>query len=323
MTDSGLPGPPPPPAPPGWQPPPAVPQAPVRKNRTVWIVLAVAVTVLICLPALCVGSFVIVSARQQAATDKALTIAEEHYNAATSALESASESMGSFGDEGAAEDADAAADKIRTARDELAAARAAVEPLDDSQGKKDYLSSLDYATESVKGIEELVASIRVLSQLSGQITQGTAAVRSADTLLDAAIEAGNRNKYAVMRSKGASAVSRYATAATIFSSANDLEPAAGLGTVVSYIKLRRQQASLAVRMADLGKADRIAAYNKLVKTQQTLDAKAEKVGEPAIVSDPNWFEARIAAEQTAFEEAGEKADEYRAKALEDLGYGSD
>lgn len=283
------------------------------------MIVLIAVVVLICIPALCLGGFAVSAARESAREQKAVTIAEQHYNSATTALEEASKSMSGFGSDGDKAKAEEASAKIRAARDELAAARAGIEPLDDSEGKRAYLASLDQATKSVEGIEQLIATLKVLSQVSDQMSTGAKSIRSADTLLDASIEAGNDGEYSTMKSKGTAAAARYQAALATFTAADKLEPEAGLKTVVDYIKLRKRQADLAVRMAGLGKAGKISQYNKLVDDQQSLDKKAEASGEPAIISDANWFEDRIAEQQAEFEAAGEAADEYRATALKAFG----
>lgn len=301
----------------GYAPPPQT--APPKKRKT-WLIIAIVAVVLVCLPAACLGAFAMSAAREQAKTQEAVALAESHFAAATDALEAASQSMGAYGEAGDAGQADEAETKIRAARDELAASRASIEPLDDSQGKSDYLASLDAANEALEGIEQLIGTLRLLSQLSSQITEGTSAIRSADGQLDDAIDAGNDSKYDRMKSKASSAASGYDKARTIFESAHKLEPDAGLDTVVSYVKLRKQQADLAVEMATDGAAGRISAYNKQVDKQKSLDTKAEKTGEPAIVTNPKWFEERVAEQQSGFEQAGERADQLRGKALEEFDY---
>lgn len=328
MSDQGPFGQPPvPPAPPSapptppaqWGQPPAAVQPPARK-RKVWLIVVIALVILVCVPALCLGTFAVSAMREKAQVNEAVALAEQHYDAATDSLEAASTAMESFGTDGGTDSADDAESKIRASRDEIAAARAAIEALDDSDGKKNYLASLDSATSALDGVEGLIGTLRVLSQLSDQIADGTKAIKSADGLLDAAIDAGNDGKYSTMKSKASSASSRYATALAIFNAAHKLEPAAGLDTVVSYVKLRKQQADLAVRMASDGKAGRISAYNKQVATQRSLDKKAEKTGEPEIVKDPEWFQTRVAEQQAYFEAAGQEADALRTEALKQLGY---
>lgn len=325
------PGPPAPPA--GFEqpaaPPPAAyqqptapasqPVAPPKKRRNILVIAGVLIAVLFCIPALCIGGFAISAAREEARTREAVSVAEEHYNAATEALEQASAAMSGFGQGGSTAKADEASAKIRSARDELAVARATVEPLDDSEGKTAYLASLDAATKSVEGIEQLIATLKVLTQVSDQMNRGASAIRGADAMLDAAIEAGNDGSYAKMQSNARSASQRYATALTTFTAADKLEPAAGLKSVVDYVRMRKSQADLAVRMGGLGKDGKVSEYNKLVKQQQSLDKKAEALGEPAIISDPKWFENRIAEQQAEFEQAGADADRYRATALKEFG----
>ncbi len=326
--------PPPPPAPAAAPPPPPAPQPvaappayttappppPAPRKRPVWLIVVIAAVLLICLPALCVGSFAVSAARQSAQTREAVEQAESHYSAATDALEKASGSLSEYGESGEGSDMQEAEASIRAARDKLAAARVAIEPLDASEGRDAYLASLDAATEALEGIERLLGAVRILTQLSGQLESGMESVKAADERLDDAIDAGNDEKYAAMKSKATAASARYATAIAIVEAAHKLDTAAGLDVLVDYIKLRKKQADLSVKMAADGTAGRVAAYNKKVAEQKKLDAQAKKAGEPAMVSDPEWLAKRVGADEAAFQEAGEKADALRKQALEAFGF---
>lgn len=311
----------------GYAPPPAtpVPPAPYQppaqapKKRKTWLIVLVAVLVLLCLPTACIGAFGVSAYMSQAKTKEAVLQAETHFDSSTDELKQASELINQYvktEDAAVAEDAEA---KIRATRDELSAARTVIEALDESDGRTAYLSSLDSATEAVDGVETVMATMKVLAQLAGQIERGNTAIQAANTLLDASIDAGNDGDYSKMKTKAKAASARYATAITVYGEAHALEPAAGLDKVVDYAKLRKQQADLSVRMADYGKAGKTSSYNKLVDQQKTLDKKATSTGMPEIVSNPTWFEDRMSEQQEAYEAAGERADQMRATALEAFG----
>lgn len=278
------------------------------------------VVVLLCVVAVATGVFAAARVRERGQARDAIASAEAHYNAATVSLSKASESMTAFGETGDEASAREAARMIDAARDELGSARSAIGVLSDSVGKRNYIISLDRASESVDDIDTMVGTVRLFTQASGELVRGAGQVRSADALLDAAIKAGNSADYPVMKAKGRAAAVRYGSASEVFSRVHKQEPAAGLDVVVDYVKAREQQANLAVRMASYGESGLIAAYNKLARQLRSVDARVRKIGQPAIVSDASWFEGRVAEQQKAVEESGSAADEYRSLALEQLGY---
>lgn len=313
------PAPPAPAGPPLGSPPPPPPASAPPKRRPAWILVAIAL-VAGCLVCSCIGTVLLAPVFSGAEVQKALRLAEEHYSTATDALESSAASIERIGSKDGAGAVSDALKQVRSARDEIAAARAAVEPLDDSEGKRAYLASLDAAADSLDALEELIGSLRAFTLLADQINEAASETRKADRLLNDAVRAANADKYSQMRSKAQAASARYATALAIFKAAHRAEPRAGLDSAISYVTLRKQQADLAVSMAADGAAGRISAYNKKIPKQRELDRKAERTPEPEIVSDPEWFSKRIASLKDTLTERADEADALRKKALELLDY---
>jgi hypothetical protein len=311
---------------PPMAPPPVTPglglAAPQPKPRKTWIIVLVAVVLLGCLLVSCVGIFMWASG---SGSGKTVTQAEAHYTKASQALGRASTGLRSLNVTSKTNEADTkkviatSNTELRTARDEIATARASIETLDDSQGKTDYLASLDQATKSVAGLENLLGYVTTVSSMSAKLSSAGSAGKSAGKELNAAISAANSRKWSVVETKARAAAAGYRTAAAVFREANRLDPQAGLGKAASYADKRAQQAAVVVTMARDGRAGRTSAYNRSIDRMNAIGAQAESIGEPAIVSDPNWVENRLGGLEKAISTAAEQSDTLHAKALKELG----
>lgn len=316
------PAPPVPPTPQGYAQPPQPGYAPVpppAKKRNTAVIVIVVLAVIGCMVAACIGAVAFGVLGDQAKTRKAVESAEAHLDAATEELEASTGDLNAFLEDGNSDSEAKVSQQMRATRDELSAARAAIEPLEESEGKTAYLGSLDAATEAVEGVETILGTVSVIMRLSTEIERGGESVATGNSALDSAISAANRKDFSTMKAKARAASRAYAAGIAIFTAADKLEPEAGLLEVVAYAKLRKKQAEIIAKMADEGRAGRTASYNKLVDEQAALDSKAEKTGTPAIVSDPKWAEGQVAEQQKAFEEAAERADTLRAQALKAFG----
>lgn len=327
----------PPPPPPGmFDTPAAPPQAPApvpqpygapapqparpRARRTGLIIGIVVAVLALCGLVTCATMAVVgMGAAEKAET---IALAETHWVAAASAVESAGVSLDEM--QGAS-DADAvvgeATSALRTSRDEIAAARAAIERLEESEGRSDYLAALAALTAAVDGLEDLVAYVGLANRMAEDVSRAAGAADAAADDLNAAIGAGNKRDYARMRTRAREASSGFAKAASMFRAAHELDESAGLDKAAAYCDVRRKQADLVVKMADSGKAGRISAYNKDVDRMNEMNKKAEAMGEPEVVTDPDWVTNRLADLTVGIEKAGEDADRLRAQALQKLGYG--
>ncbi len=317
------PGAPPPAQPPspGYAPPPAYgpSPAPPPKKRNVGMVILVVVAVVFCMVATCIGTVAYNVISTGAKTRDAVRQAEEHIDTATAELETATKHLDTFlSDKDSQAQADVSS-QLRATRDEIAAARATIEGLPDSEGKTAYLGALDEANRAVEALEQTLGIIRVIVDLSDQVKRAGADVEAGNDALNAAIKAANRRGYSTMKARARVASREYASGAKLFAEAHRSEPTAGLDKVVDYANLRKKQADLIIKMADAGRAGRINEYNRLVDEQAALGDKAEKTGTPDIVSDPQWGSKRIEEQQKVFEEAANRADELRAQALKAFG----
>jgi len=329
---------PPPPPPPGLFPeaaPPTgyAPTAPYdggpviqeqRPKKRSGLIVGVIVAVLVCGLISCIGAVVGFGLLGGGDTET-IKQAETHYSAAMGAVEKASASMETLEslDAGSSEvdGALAAASKeLRTGRDEIAAARASIEQIDDSADKTDYLASLNEATKALDGLEDLLAYMGTASGMIKVVDDASVAAQRASDNLNDAISSGNSRKYSAMKTKAKSAASGYAKAAVLFDQAHKLDQSAGLDKAADYARKRKQQADVVVIMAGDGKAGRVSAYNKGIKKMNKLGADAEKIGEPEIVSDPNWVENRLGELNEAITAAAERADDLRIQALKGLDY---
>lgn len=314
---------PPPPPPPGTfaaQPAPA----PAPKKKRTGLIVAIVLAVVLCGIGGCVAAALIAFSSGSGETET-ISQAEAHYSAMMSAVETASVALEGLdfdeSDVGATKAVvDETAKSLRIGRDEIAAARVAIEQLDDSQGKADYLASLDSATQSLDGLEELVAYLGTGVQMLEEMSSAAAAAKSANDLLNDAISAGNSNKYDTMRKKAKSASSKYAAAAKAFDAAHGIDATAGLDKAAKYARKRKEVADVVVKMAADGKAKRVSAYNKGISKMNKLNAAAEKIGEPDIVKDENWVSKRLADLDQRVTADGEMADQLHVKALKGLGY---
>jgi hypothetical protein len=328
---------PPPPPPPGafpqpgaqptMPPQPGSPQAgfpapaPAPKKKRTGLVIGIVVGVLaLCgLGACAIGVGVLSSSN---AEKDIITQAEQHFGTGMKDVEAASVSLKKTSSGSAAEITAAIADankKLRDGRDEVAAARVSAERLKDSAGKTDYLNSLKAATATLDALQDMVGYMDTASGMAAKATQAAALTKSANASLNKAIDSGNAHHYSTMRSQAVSASTNYTKAAVLFRDAHALDPKAGLDKAAVYAEKRKLQADIVVRMGEEGKAGRLSAYNADIKKQAALSRQAEAAGTPAIVSNPNWAENRLADLGAKIESLGKQADDLRAKALKELG----
>ena len=73
-----------------------------------------------------------------------------------------------------------------------------------------------------------------------------------------------------------------------------------------------------MKMADEGKDGKTSSYNADIKRVDELRKQAAAIGDPEIVKDPQWVEKRLADLSKKTTEAGSKADELHARALQAL-----
>jgi hypothetical protein len=64
----------------------------------------------------------------------------------------------------------------------------------------------------------------------------------------------------------------------------------------------------------------VAAYNREIARIGVIDKEAAAIGDPAIITDPDWAKKRLTALGIPSTEAAAKSDELHAKALKELKY---
>jgi len=306
--------------PPAYQPPA---EPPKKKGKGGIIALVIAVVVL-CGLVTC-GVLAVSLFKGGSSDTSTIAQAEKHFDAAVSAVEVANASLGSLnqGTPSAAQVSKIVGDtgtSLRTARDEIASARAIADQWKDSQGKTDYLAGLAATTSTLDSLQDLVGYVNTANGMLAKAKQGGTEAAAGNADLNAAIKAGNRSRYSTMRTKAQSAQTHYVKAALLFREAHTFDRSAGLDRAAKYADLRKKQADVVVRMAAEGSAHRYSAYNSDIKKMNNYSDSAEKVGEPAIVSDSNWAAKRLAAIEKKITDASKKADDLRKKALQELGY---
>jgi hypothetical protein len=208
---------------------------------------------------------------------------------------------------------------MHSVRDELAAAKVAIDRAKDSQGKTDYLSAITAATHANDALQDLITYASTASSTLDILIQASNVTRRANEELSTAIAAGNRSDWATMKSEATAASRDYAKGAMLFADATAIDSSAGLDLATAYCSRRRQQADVVARMADEGRRGQRAAYADDAKHSDSLGRQAEGSGAPGIVSDPDWARKRLDAfEQRINQQAG-LADALRKKALQELG----
>ena len=315
------------PAPPAAQPaqpvyaPPTPSAGAPPKKRKGWIIALIVGLLLVCGLGACITTFLMSGSSGE--KDK-VTQAETHYAAAEKALtaaESALESATAAANTEQMTAAIAVATKsVRTSRDEIASAKASAEQLKDSPGKTDYLASLAAATKALDGLENLVAYLNTASGMVGKSNEAGTLTKQANSDLDEAVSLGNKSSYAKMRTKATAAAAGYAKATFLFEEADKLDPTAEFAKAATYTRKRKAQADVVVRMADEGKSGKFSAYNADIKKQAALGKAAMAAGLPAILSDPNWAQNRLAELGKTIMADASTADTLRKKALAELGY---
>jgi hypothetical protein len=300
---------------------PAAPVQPPKKKRGLAIALSVIGLLLVCGVGSCAAVIGFGVLGNSGGDKDAATQAEAHFDAARSAVETASTSLdGAASSEKATKEAANAAEKsLRTARDEIAASRAAIERASAGKGRTDYVAALEDATRAVDGLEDVVAYVRVMSSMAAQMKEAGTAGSKANDDLNAAIEAGNASRYGVMKTKAQAAASGYVRAAGIFRQAHELDTAAGLDKAAQFAEKRKAQADVVIRMAQEGSAGKVSAYNRDIQTQKRLGQEADAIGDPPIITDSNWLDKRLSVLQKSVTEAGDRSDQLRATALQELG----
>jgi hypothetical protein len=337
-TPGGM-APPPPPPPPGMFPQPGAPQhgfpppgapqpgmpsrgarPPSPKKRTGLIVGAIVAALALCGIGACVLGIGVLSSGT--ADKSAINLAEQHFNSAMNDVQGASTSLEKLSNAPSPDVTTAIASatrQLRDGRDEIAKATASAEQLKDSAGRTDYLNSLKAATATFDALQDMVAYLDTANGMATKAKQAGDLARAANKSLNAAVDSGNSRKYTAMRAQAVSASTNYTKAAVIFREAQALDVTAGFDKAAAYADKRKAQADIVVRMAEEGKAGRLSAYNADIKKQAALSKQAEAVGMPAIVSDPNWAQNRLADLSKRIDAAAGQADSLRAKALKELG----
>jgi len=323
---ASVPAPPPPtpaaaPAPIQVPDPVAAPAAPPKRRNGLLIALIIGF-VLFCGISACLGVFLFASSGS--GDDEIISQAEVHFSRAetsVSTVESAISAAGETDDVAKIAAAVAQADNaIRVSRDEIAAARASIEQLDDSQGRSDYLAALDAATLTLDGLQDLVGYLDTATGMAGKAAAAGDLIVKANANMESAIALGNKNSYTAMRAKAVAAAGLYAKATFLLDEADKLDTTAGLKKAASYTDKRRQEADILVRMADSGKAGRVSAYNADIKRQVAMGKAAVAIGLPAIISDPNWADKRLESLTASITAAATRTDQLHTQALTELDY---
>lgn len=316
--------------PPAYQPPPgyfpeqaAPPQPPAKKGKGGVIGMVIAIVALCAIVSCGAVAFSLLKGGSPSKSE--LQQAETHFSAAVESVKGATASLESLneGDPSASEVSEAvseADDALRSARDEIAAAKTIADQWKDTQGKADYLAGLTATTETLDLLQDLVAYVDTASGMLGKAKQAGKETEAGNDDLNAAVKAGNRSSYSTMRKRAQSAQTHYTKAAVLFREAHKLDKSAGLDKAAKYCDLRKKQADVVERMGVEGAARRLSAYNADIKKMNAYGKDAEKVGLPAIVSDRNWAQKRLADLQDDITAASKKVDEYREKAIKEFGF---
>jgi len=298
---------------------PGAPVPPAPKKSRVGLIIGIIVAVVVVVGLVAIGAQALFGRNPEQA---AITLAEQHFDAAMKDVEDASASL-KIASSGPQTEVSAvvagATKKLLGARDEIVKATADVEQLKDSPGRTDYLSGLKAATVTLDALQEMVAYMDTANGMAAKAEQAAKLTSAANSSLNGAVSAGNSSKYSAMRSDALSASKNYARAAALFREAHALDVTAGLDKAAVYAENRKLEADVVARMAQEGKANKVSAYNSDIKKQAALSKQAEAAGTPAIVSDPNWAQNRLAGLGNKVESAGKQADDLRAKALKELG----
>ena len=288
---------------------------PPTRRRT-WIVALIVGLVLLCGLSSCAVLLLVGDDDAEA-----VATAEQHYGAILAHTSAANDQVKSLklGDAATGQKTlDGISKELRSGRDELAAAKVAIESIDDSQGKTDYLSALGEITTALEGLEGVVDYLGTANAMTASLAAaGSSGGKAADDLNDA-ISAGNSRDYAEMRTKAQAAAKGFEKAAALFAQAHAADKSAGLDKVAAYLRKRAEQANVVIAMAAHGKSGRTSSYNTAIDKMNRLAAQAEKIGDPDIVSDSQWTEKRIGQLTASAVTAAERADELHEKAMAEL-----
>jgi hypothetical protein len=298
---------------------PGAPSQPAPKKSRFGLIIGIIVAVILVVGLAVIGIQALTARSPEQATT---ALAEQHFDAAMKDVEDASASL-KIASSGPQTEVSAvvtdATKKLLAGRDEIVRATADVEQLKDSPGRTDYLSSLRAATVTLDALQEMVAYMDTANGMAAKAKQAADLANAANISLNNAVSAGNSNKYSAMRSDAISASKNYTKAAALFREAHALDVTAGLDKAAVYADNRKLEADVVARMAQEGKAKKVSAYNSDIKKQAALGKQAEAAGTPAIVSDPNWAQDRLASLGNKIDAAAKQADDLRAKALKELG----
>jgi TolA-binding protein len=314
--------------PPQYAPQPGAPQygppaQPPKKKGKAGLIVGIIVGLLLCGIVSC-GVLGTSLFKSGSGNKSSIGQAEQHFSAAMTKVDSANTSIKTLGSKSSPSKVAVVVtdtnSSLRSARDEIAAAKSIADGWSDNQGKTDYQAGLSSANDALDSMQDLVAYLDTASGMMAKTKQATSQANQGIDALNAAVSAGNGNHYSTMSAKALAASGHYTKAAQLFREAHKLDKSAGLDKAARYCDLRRRQAAIVVRMASEGTSHRVSAYNADIKRMKTAGRAADKLGAPAIVSDTSWADKRLAALSTQLTDAAGKADELRAKALKELGY---
>lgn len=175
------------------------------------------------------------------------------------------------------------------------------------------------AREAQAGTRDLDSGLGRLGAIAKtlvKVEQAADRYNKAFILTNAAITAGNDNKFTEAKQNAADADRLFSEAQKLLTEANKVMPDKNLAALIPALSKGRQWATQAGKMADAGAANQIAVYNELVKESNQLSEEAAGIGRAQVLANPRtWFNDKINGINDSMAGHFDKADKLREKAL--------
>lgn len=270
------------------------PQPRPPKKRRVWLIALIAVVSACCLVTTAsLGLVAYVGSLKQAASAH-VKAADAHFANVPKRLDTLKQQLDSLDPK--SKSIAAGTERVRTdggkqldaISADIAAARAEIEKLSESQTKTAYLDGLKEADAGVASMRGLLSYVGNVGGVAQKTVEGLAKYSEGRDAVNAAISANNGRNWSTAETKAKQATAAYLVAERLFNEGARIDKSAGLADAARWVAKCREQSELVREQAANGGAGRISAYNRSVDRVNALTSEIDKMKQPAIIADPNW-----------------------------------
>jgi hypothetical protein len=182
---------------------------------------------------------------------------------------------------------------LKTARAQLASARATIGSLPASDARTAYEQGIDETVQGLDALQDLVDETGGKSEFGTLATEASTLYSEGNRKMNEAVGLMNKNLYSRAGVEAGRSKTLFRQAREKFAKADAMEPAADLEKVIVYIDLQLDKVDYVIQMANYGVRGEISAYNRAVPKFNAINTKIDKSPKPTALSDPTLGTGRI------------------------------